>query len=313
MKVFVTGGTGFVGREIVRQLHAANHQVRLLVRNPSSAMAQTLRARYNAELHKGDVTDPGSFAGALAGCDAAIHLVGIISEVGPQTFENMHLRATENVIRAAHDAGVRRYLHMSALGTRPGAPSRYHQSKWAAEEIVRRSGLDWTIFRPSIIYGPGDRFVNMFLEMARVSPVLPVVGGCATRFQPVAVQDVASCFVKALTEPRAIARAFDLCGTETFTLEEILRIALGVTGRRRLIVRIPSGMARVQAAILEFVYPRLLGKAPPLTRDQLLMLEQDNVGDPQPAIEVFGLQPRRFATELSAYLGSISKPGIQNA
>ncbi len=313
MKVFVTGGTGFVGREIVRQLHAADHKVRILARYPESKSMQMLRARYNAEACKGDVTDASSVAGALGGCDAVIHLVGIISEVGKQTFENMHVRATENVVRAAQSAGVQRYVHMSALGTRPNANSRYHQTKWTAEQFVRSSGLDWTIFRPSIIYGQGDKFVNMFMSMARFSPVLPVIGGQATKFQPVAVQDVASCFVKALAEPRAIGQTFDLCGPDTFTLQEILKIALGITGRRRLIIKIPYGIARAQAALFEFIFPRLLGKAPPLTRDQLLMLQEHNVGNPQPAIDVFGLRLRRLPEELSAYLPSLSKASLENA
>jgi len=307
MKVFLTGGTGFVGREILHQLHTANHNIRLLARNPGSAALRELRARYNVEPVAGDVTDAQSLSGALTGCDAVIHLVGIISEVGNQTFENIHVRGTENVVRAAQTTGIRRYLHMSALGTQLNARARYHQSKWAAEQLVRNSGLDWTIFRPSIIYGPGDQFVNMYLDMARFSPVLPVIGGHKTKFQPVAVQDVATCFVKALTEPRAIGRTFDLCGPDTFTLEEILRTALAVTGRRRLIVRIPYALARMQAALFEFIYPRMFGKAPPLNRDQLLMLQQDNVGNPQDAIEILGLKPRRFAEELSAYLSS-AKP-----
>lgn len=302
MKVFLTGGTGFVGREILHQLHTANHGIRLLARNPGSPALQELRARYNIEAIAGDVTDAQSLLGAVTGCDAVIHLVGIISEVGNQTFENIHVRGTENVARAAQTAGIRRYLHMSALGTQPNAPARYHQSKWAGEQLVRNSGLDWTIFRPSIIYGPGDQFVNMYLNMARFSPVLPVIGGHTTKFQPVAVQDVATSFVKALTEPRAIGRTFDLCGPERFTLEEILQTALVVTGRRRFIVKIPYRLAQMQAALFEFIYPRLLGKAPPLNRDQLLMLQQDNVGDPQDAIEILGLNPRRFAEGLSAYL-----------
>ncbi|MCS7338869.1 MAG: complex I NDUFA9 subunit family protein [Verrucomicrobiae bacterium] len=301
MKVFVTGGTGFVGREIVQQLIAASHKPRLLVRDPESPAAQALRSRYDIEVAKGDVTDPRALPDAISGCDAVIHLVGIISEVGNQTFENIHVRGTENVVRAAQMAGARRYIHMSALGTRPNAPSRYHQTKWAAEEIVRHSGLAWTIFRPSIIYGRDDQFVNMFLAMARFSPVLPLIGGHVTKFQPIAVQDVAACFVKALTEPRAVGQTFDLCGPETLTLEEILRLALKVTGRKRLLLKIPLWLARTQAAILEHVYPRLLGKAPPLNRDQLLMLQEDNVGTPAPAIEVFNLTPHRFSQEVVAY------------
>lgn len=311
MKVFVTGGTGFVGREIIRQLCAANHKVRLLVRNPATSVVQKLSTQYNAEVHTGDVGNANALVHGITGCDAVIHLVGIISEVGNNTFENLHVRATENVVRAAQGAGVRRYLHMSALGTRPNAVSRYHQTKWAAEEIVRKSGLDWTIFRPSIIYGPEDKFVNMFVNLARFSPVIPLVGKRTATFQPIALADVATCFVKALSEPRAVCQTFDLCGLETFTLEEIVRITLGIVGRRRLLLRIPYTIARMQGALFELIFPRLLGKAPPLNRDQLLMLQENNVGDPQPAIEIFGLKPRNFANELSTYLPCAGKNAAQ--
>jgi uncharacterized protein YbjT (DUF2867 family) len=191
---------------------------------------------------------------------------------------------------------------MSALGTRAGARSRYHQSKWAAEETVRRSGLDWTIFRPSLIYGPGDQFVNLFAELARFSPVLPVMGSGQTKFQPIAAENVATCFVKALAEPRAIGQTLELCGLETFTLPEILREILAVTGSQRWIVRVPLGVARLLAALLAFVFPKLLGRAPPLNRDQLIMLQEDNVGDPRPAMELFGLRPAPFAEGIAKYL-----------
>lgn len=302
MKVLVTGGTGFVGSEVVRRLRDAGHAARLLVRDPVSPRVRELVPHFTTELLTGDVLDAPSLGQALAGCDAVIHLVGIIGEVGRSTFENIHTRGTENVVGAAKLAGVRRLVHMSALGTRPGARSRYHQSKWAAEEVVRQSGLDWTIFRPSLIYGPGDQFVNLFARMARFSPVLPVMGSGRTKFQPITVGDVAACFVKALTEPRAIGQTYELCGLETFTLLELLREILVVTGSHRWIVRLPLGVARLQAALLEFVFPRLLGQAPPLNRDQLIMLEEDNVGDPRPAMELFGFRPVPFAEGIAKYL-----------
>jgi len=302
MKVFVTGATGFVGQEILRQLHAAGHAVRILARNRDSPAVRELRSRYAAEVHPGNVTDAASLTGGLGGCDAVMHLVGIISEVGDQTFENVHARGTQNIVTAAQRAGVKRFVHMSALGTRVNAASRYHQSKWAAEDAVRQSGLEFTIFRPSIIYGPGDQFVNLFAKLARFSPVLPVMGSGQTKFQPIAVEDVAACFVKALTEPRAVGQTCELCGPETFTLPEILHVILAVTGKRRWIVRVPLGLARLQAVLLEFVFPRLLGKAPPLNRDQLVMLQEDNVGDPRAAMEVFGLKLTPFAEGIARYV-----------
>src|SRR5258706_6354744 len=192
MNVFITGGTGFVGREIVRRLYAHGDSVRLLVRNPLSPTVRQLVPHYAHELKTGDVQDAETLRAAIEGCDAVIHLVGIIREVGTQTFENVHARGTQNVIAAAQRAGVKRFVYMSALGTRANAVSRYHQTKWAAEEIVRGSGLDWTIFRPSIIYGPGDNFVNLFANLSRFSPVVPLVGGGRSKFQPVSVENVAA-------------------------------------------------------------------------------------------------------------------------
>jgi NADH dehydrogenase len=288
MIVFVTGGTGFVGREIVRELNRAGHKLRLLVRHRKSPAAQEMVWRHAAELREGNVLDPASLPGALQGADAVIHLVGIISEVGEQTFENAHRRATQNMVGAAKATGVRRFLQMSALGTRAHAPSRYHQTKWAAEQIVGRSALDWTIFRPSVIYGPEDAFVNLFARLAFADPAGHGRGRAV--LQPVAVEDVARCFVGALGEPRSIGKTFDVCGPDKLTMPQILRAILAATHRKRLIVRVPIRLARVLAASLEFVYPRLLRKGPPLNRDQLLMLQEDNAGEPRRTVEMFGLR-----------------------
>ncbi len=301
MKVFVTGASGFVGEEILRQLQQSGHTIRILARNPQSRRARAAASRFGAELHLGNVLESASLPVALRGTDAVIHLVGIISEVGSNTFENVHTRGTQNVVTAAQQAGVRRFIHMSALGTRPNAVSRYHQSKWAAEEILRQSGLDYTIFRPSIIYGPGDHFVNLFAGMARFSPVLPIMGDGRGKMQPVPVADVATCFVRALTEPKSIGQTYDLCGQDILSFEEILDTILQVTGRKRWKLHLPMSLARLQAAVLEFIFP-LFGQAPPLNRDQLLMLEEDNVGNPKPANELFHLQPITFKAGIASYL-----------
>jgi uncharacterized protein YbjT (DUF2867 family) len=302
MKVFVTGASGFVGEEILNHLHQAGHSIRILARDPLSARVREAAARYKAEVHSGDILDAASLPQGLRGMDAVIHLVGIISEVGRNTFEHVHTQGTQAIVTGAQQAGVKRFVHMSALGSRAGAVSRYHQSKWAAEEIVRRSGLDFTIFRPSIIYGPKDHFVNMFDGMARLSPVLPVMGNGQLKLQPVPVEDVASCFVGALGEAKSIGQHYDLCGKDVLTFVEVLDSILEVTGRRRLKLHVPMSVARLQAAILETICSKLLGKAPPLNRDQLLMLGEDNVGNPQPSNEFFGLKPIPFKEGIARYL-----------
>ncbi len=302
MTVLVTGATGFVGREIVAGLNAAGHQVRALARRRKPGRVHPLSAQDAAESYEGDVKAPESLPGAVEGVEAIIHLVGIISEVGESTFENVHTRGTGNVVVAAQRAGIKRFVHMSALGTRPGARSRYHQSKWAAEEIVRQSGLDYTIFRPSLIYGPHDHFVNLFARIIRLSPVVPVMGNGQVRLQPVAVKTVAMAFVQALTEPKAVGQTFDLCGPERLSFDEVLNQILGVMGRRRLKLHVPLALARCQALLLECLFQDLLRQAPPLNRDQLIMLQEDNVGEAGPANKLFGLEQAGFKEGIREYL-----------
>jgi uncharacterized protein YbjT (DUF2867 family) len=206
MRILVTGGTGFVGRAVLGQLHAEGHAVRLLVRHPGSAASRAAAELYGVDLHAGDVLQESTLAPACLGMDAVVHLVGIIAEYGTQSFENVHAKGTRNLVNAARSEGVRKFVHMSALGTRPGAASRYHQTKWAAEQSVRRGDMAWTIFRPSIIYGPGDGLVSMFERISRYSPVVPLVGSGRSQLQPVRVEEVATCFVRALAGPRAIAQ-----------------------------------------------------------------------------------------------------------
>jgi uncharacterized protein YbjT (DUF2867 family) len=302
MKVLVTGATGFVGEEILRQLRDTGHTARILAREPNSARTREIASRYSAEIHSGDILQPASLPPALAGCDAVIHIVGVISEIGDNTFENVHTRGTQNVVTAAQQSGVKRFIHMSALGVRPNAIARYHRSKWAAEEILRASGLDYTIFRPSIIYGPHDHFVNMFATMSRYSPFLPVMGSGRSKMQPVPVGDVAKCFVGALTEPTSIGQTYDLCGRDILTFEEIFDTILRVIGRKRFKLHLPMPLARFQAALMEFIFPKIFRRPSPLNRDQLLMLQEDNTGNPAPANELFGITPISFADGIARYL-----------
>lgn len=299
VKILVTGGSGFVGKVVVERLLARGHSIRVLARGTRPAPGGT------CETVQGSILRPGSLPAACREVDAVVHLVGIISEVGDQTFERVHTEGTRNMLHAAQSAGIRRFIHMSALGTRPDAVARYHRSKWEAEVAVRASGLDWTIFRPSLIYGPGDGFVGLFARMAEWSPVLPVIGTGQSRVQPVAVEDVGHCFASAPTTPASVGRTFDLCGPRSYPFDRVIRMILEATGRHRGVVHLPLPIARLQAGILESVFPRILDQAPPLNRDQIQMLEEDNVGDPVPASEAFGFVPRSFEDGLARLFGRV--------
>jgi NADH dehydrogenase len=288
-RVFVTGATGFVGRAVVQALRAEGHIPRCLVRRGSE---RELKGLGGIERVEGDVRIRRGLAADIAGCDAVIHLVGIIREqpAHASTFEGVHVQATANVVEAASTAGVRRFLHMSALGTRPGARSRYHQTKWAAEEAVGASGLDWTIFRPAVIYGRGDGFVSMLARMVQRLPVTPVIGSGRQRLQPVPVEHVAQAFTRALGLPTTRKQTYEIAGADVVTLLELLDIIGAALGRRRVrTIHVPMAVMRPLTRIL---HP-LPGF--PVTPDQLLMLEEDNTADPRPFLTTFGLPPAPLA------------------
>jgi NADH dehydrogenase len=296
-RVFVTGGTGFVGREVVRALQAEGFAVRCLVRRGSEHALHGLGAIERVE---GDVMASASLDEGMAGCDAVVHLVGIIREHAAfgATFERVHTQGTLNVLAAAAAVGARRYVHMSALGSRAGARSRYHQSKWAAEEAVRASPVPWTIFRPSIIYGRGDEFVTMLAGMIARLPVVPVIGPGRQRLQPVPVAQVAQGLVRALDLDATAKHAYDVGGPEAVTMVELLdRIAVAMGRRRPLKAHVPLGLVRALTGALH----RVPGY--PLTPDQLLMLEEENTCDAGAFYETFGLGPVPLSTGLAAMLG----------
>ena len=297
-QVFVTGATGFVGHAVVQRLCAAGHVVRCLVRHGSEA---DLRGHEAIARIEGDVVTRQGLEEGMAGCDTVIHLVGIIRERrgAGVTFERVHLDGTRHVLEAVARAGIRRYVHMSALGTRAGAASRYHQTKWAAEEAVRASGLEWTIFRPSIIYGRGDGFVSMLASMVRRLPAVPVIGSGRQRVQPVPVEQVAKGFVRALELPASVKQVYEVGGPQPVTILELLDLIGRALGRRHVTkIHVPVG---VMSPIARVFHP-LPGF--PVTPDQLQMLGEDSVCDPAPFFETFGLQPEPLATGLERMLST---------
>lgn len=265
--ICIIGGSGFVGRSVVRQALAEGYAVRVACRHPEKARAMLVEG---ASLHKVDIVDGHGLDAAVDGVDYVINLVGLLLERGRYSFDAAHVRGTEHILAACQQANVRRYVHMSALGSTAGSDSAYGRSKYEAEQRVRAADLDWTIMRPSIIYGADDSFFNKFDQLTTFAPVFPVIAG-ATLFQPVWVEDVARAFVLALEDQTTFSQCYDLGGPHRYRFSELLRLMLEVKGRNRLLIPLPHVAASLMATLMQFL------PVPPLTPDQLLMLQQDNV------------------------------------
>src|SRR5213595_1302457 len=295
MLVALTGGTGFVGRHVAASLVARGHNVRVLARDPARAR---LLSDQNVDVVAGGLADRAPLDRLARGADVLIHLVGIIVEQGAQTFTAVHVGGTQALLSAAREAGVRRFVHMIAVGARddPGA-TRYHRTKQQAEQLVRDSGLSHAIFRPSIINGPESVPIRLLARLHRWSPVVPVFGDGRFPTQPVWIEDVALAFALAAERPDTIG-VFELGGPQVLTYEEF-RLAIGrAAGRSRPLIHIPLGLVQALAGGFDF-----LGPAAPITSGQLQMLIEGSA-TPANAIEsVFGIRPLEFEEGLLRYLG----------
>ena len=294
MKLFIAGATGFVGGHLTTELLRRGHQLVLLAHSRGHG------SQPGVSYVTGDLTEPDSYATALTGCDAAINLVGIIREFPARgiTFERLHLQATAALVTACREAGVLRYLQMSALGTRPEALSAYHRTKWQAEELVRGSGLAWTIFRPSLIFGPQDAFVNMLADNLRRLPVMPVFGDGTYRLQPIHGDDVARCFCDALEMPATANQCYELCGTDRLTYRELLDAIAEALGKSH-----PWKPALPLALMKPVIKALERFSAFPITSDQLQMLLEENICNGAWR-ETFRFEPIRLRDGIRGYLNA---------
>jgi NADH dehydrogenase len=306
--VTVFGGSGFLGRHLIRALAREGYRVRVGVRRPDLAGdVQPLGLVGQIGVVQANLRYPDSIAAAVRDASVVINLVGILYERGKQSFAGVQARGAGNVARAAAAVGAR-MIHVSAIGADAESTSAYARSKAAGEAAVREAVPDATIFRPSIMFGPEDDFFNRFAAMARVSPFLPLIGGGETRFQPVYVGDVAAAIAAAVAGQAQPGTTYELGGPAVRTFRELMEFVLATIERRRLLLPIPFGLARLQAQVLQ-----LLPK-PLLTPDQVESLRSDNIVSAQAqaeerTLEGLGLSPTAIAAVVPAYLWRFRRTG----
>jgi uncharacterized protein YbjT (DUF2867 family) len=294
--VAVLGGSGFVGRHVCHALAAAGCRVRVATRDRERAK-DNLILLPTAEVSVVDIHQPAELADFVRGTDAVVNLVGVLHDGrGSRGFQGAHVELARKVVAACRESGVRRLLHMSALQAGRSGPSAYLRSKGEAEAIVRDSGLDWTLFRPSVIFGRDDSFLNLFAQALRLSPVM-VLACPAARFQPVFVEDVAAVFARSLAEPGAIGASYDLCGPRVYTLRELVEYVGAATGHPRPVIGLNDALSSLQASVMGLLPVKLM------THDNYLSMKVDNVcGCDFP----FGMAPAALEAEAPSYLGNVT-------
>jgi uncharacterized protein YbjT (DUF2867 family) len=271
--ILVLGGSGFIGRYIVNLL--VDRGRRVLVPSRRRDQAKHLILLPTCDVVEANIYDDATLDRLVDGQDAVINLVGILHGTQPQ-FERAHVELPQRVLAACRARGVRRYLHMSALGADPNGPSMYQRSKGTGEAAVRACALDWTIFKPSVVFGVEDQFLNLFGRLAKWFPVLPI-GGANVRFQPVWVEDVAAAFVASLDNPATFRKTYELAGPKIYTLRELVTFAARASGHPRPVIGLPDSIARLQAAMMELMPGPTL-----LSRDNLDSMKRDNIASQQP-------------------------------
>jgi uncharacterized protein YbjT (DUF2867 family) len=300
MSILVAGGTGFVGGGIVRELRGRGQHVVVLTRDPSRIEGRFVGL--DIEFRQGDVREPATLESATQGIDVIIGCQQfpnspIENKGRDQTFQAVDAMGTENLVRAGNAAGVKRYVYISGAGASPDAPQHWFRAKWQAETAVRESGLLYTIFRPSWIFGPEDKALNRFLAMSRFLPFVPLIGSPGKqRVQPVFVDDVGRAVAEALVHPTADNQVFEIGGPEVLTMKEVVAAALEVSGRRRLLLSAPRPLMKVAASVLQFMPGR------PLTPDAVDFITMDALADPTRAELTLGIKMTPLRQALANYL-----------
>jgi uncharacterized protein YbjT (DUF2867 family) len=300
-KILLIGGSGFIGKQLAAKLATAGHEVTLPSRHRENKRADLVLLP-SLNLVSADINDDAALTQLITGQDVVINLVGIL-QGNEARFKKAHVTLTERIIAACTAQNVNRYLHMSALGADIHGPSMYQRSKGEAEARVKASRLDWTIYRPSVVFGKEDQFLNLFAALLKIAPFVPLAGA-DTRFQPVWVQDVAQAFAVGVEDKALIGKTLSLVGPKIYTLKELVAYTAQTIGVCRPIISLPNALARVQASVMSLL------PNPPLSHDNLDSLQVDNIDTAGFAPEL-GWQPTALEAIAPAYL-TASKQGRFN-
>jgi uncharacterized protein YbjT (DUF2867 family) len=298
--VVVFGGAGFLGRRLVRRLVTEGMTVRVAVRHPDPAQIELRSMGFDRfTVVPADVRDQASVAAAIAGANAVVNTVSAYVERGGVTFEAVHVQGAETVAREAVAAGVTRLVLVSGIGADADSGSSYIRARGRGEQVVRQEFPGATIVRPGAMFGPGDALFGTLADLARLLPVLPLVGGGHTRLQPVFVEDVAEAISSILTDPRTVGRTYELAGPGVYTLRELVRMTLHLMRKRRLLIPLPFAVAEIQARLFEFL------PDPPITTGQINLLRADNVASGAlPGLRELNIQPKTVEEVVPTYIGT---------
>lgn len=315
--VTVFGGAGFLGRYVVRALVRKGARVRVVCRRPDEA----LRCKPMGDVGQvvpvaANIRDDASVTAAIAGSDAVINLIGILFERGRQDFDAIHAEGAARIARVAASEGVGRLIHISSIGADPQAEANYARTKGQGEQAVREAFKDATILRPSILFGPEDKFFNFFAGIARLVPALPLIGGGHTRFQPVYVCDAAEAIVTALSRTDAVGKTFEIGGPQSYSFRELMEMMLSIIERRRFLIPVPFWLTAIEGAVVETslnILAKIAGTivpAPPITQDQVRLLRMDNVASGElPGLAELGITPTGLDVILPTYLARYRRGG----
>lgn len=307
--VTLFGGSGFIGSQAVRTLAKRGWRVRIAVRNPTQAIeVQPLGDVGQIQFMHCDISRDEDVARAVRGANAVVNLVGVLAEGGKRSFQALHVEGARRIAQSARAAGVERLVQISAIGADADSKSGYGRSKAEAEAAVRAVYPDAVILRPSIVFGSGDSFLNRFAHMAAYGPGLPLIGGGKTRFQPVYVGDVAEAVARAVSVREAAGRIYELGGPSVYSFEDLMKLVLRETNRGKPLIGLPFGAAKMLATLMKPL--GLLGIEPPITGDQVLMLQRDNVvASGAEGLAALGIEPTGLEAIAPSYLWRFRRGG----